>query len=198
MMTKCQPQHRAHDVTTSAVAAITAAGTGCYNYQPKLAFRSVNAACLNTHSDSRLRPGRDRHHRYRYCRQLLLTRTHHSARPHHAAGATWALPLPRAHHFARASLVLHAIAVAVVTVITPGVNAEEEAGEEDHRDDEYNPRNNSDPRRNLADPARTVVAARRRHSRWRLDGTAFRGDGGRLGSIFRCFTHVSIIRSHPV
>jgi hypothetical protein len=32
----------------------------------------------------------------------------------------------------------------------------------------------------------------------RLDGTAFRGDGCRLGSIFRRFTHVSIIRSHPV
>jgi hypothetical protein len=36
--------------------------------------------------------------------------------------------------------------------MTPGVSAEEEAGEEDHRDDEYNPRNNSDPRQNLADP----------------------------------------------
>src|SRR6267154_1660020 len=115
-----------------------------------------------------LRPGRDRHHRYRYCRQLLLTRTHHSARPDHAAGATWALPLPRAHHSAWATLVLHAIAVAVVTVMTPGVSAEDEAGEEDHGDDEYNPRNNSDPRQNLADPARTVVPARRRHSRLRL------------------------------
>jgi hypothetical protein len=33
MMTKCQAQHRAHDVTTSGVAAITAAGTGSYSYQ---------------------------------------------------------------------------------------------------------------------------------------------------------------------
>ena len=66
------------------------------------------------------------------------------------------MPLPRAHHAAGATLVLHAIAVAVVTVITPGVNAEEEAGEEDHRDDEYNPCNNSDPRQNLADPANVV------------------------------------------
>ena len=60
--------------------------------------------------------------------------------------------LLRARHSVRAPLVLHAIAVAVVTVITAGVDAEEEAEEEDHRDDEYNPCNNYDPRRNLAEP----------------------------------------------
>ena len=32
-MTKCQAQHRVHDVTTSGVAAIAAAGTGCCSYQ---------------------------------------------------------------------------------------------------------------------------------------------------------------------
>ena len=47
------------------------------------------------------------------------------------------MPLPRAHHSAWATLVLHAIAVAVVTVMTPGVSAEEEAGEEDHGDAEH-------------------------------------------------------------
>ena len=80
-----------------------------------------------------------------------------------------------------AVVVVHALAHGMVPPVVASVVTKVgdfEAGEEDGRDDEQDPGDDHNPRREPVEPIRF-----NRHGRW------LGGDGGRPGWDFRCFTH---------
>ena len=99
--------------------------------------------------------------------------TARAARAHRAAGEP-----PLAHR--RSAVVGHRGALPVMVPASvpaaAGMPAEDEAGEEDNRDDEYDTGDDPDPRCDRVEPAVAVVPIRRRRpvrSRCRLDGRWF-------------------------
>jgi hypothetical protein len=79
-------------------------------------------------------------------------------------------------------VVNHRVVVLVVVAVMSAAVTEDEAGEEDHRDDEHDPGDDGDPRGDLKDPRGPVGSYR------------FRGGRRSCGRVphsggFRCFTH---------
>ena len=85
--------------------------------------------------------------------------------------------MPRTHR-----VVLRPVAMAAVVTVVAGYLA---TGEEDAQRDEYDARDDHDPRREPVEPIWFD-----RHGRWLC------GDGGRPG--FRCFTHAQMMRGQRI
>jgi len=107
------------------------------------------------------------------------------------AGTAWAAVEVRPPAVVRATgthgVVLSPVVMAsVVTMVAGNL----EAGEEDGRDDEQDPGDDHNPRREPVEPIRFSVL-----SRWRCGVS---GDRGRPGRDFRCFTHAEMMRGQRI
>ena len=110
---------------------------------------------------------------------------------HRSAGAhpTWSWPLShRSHRRRRTTAMQHvgAVMAAQVVISRAGVFADQEPGEEHHRDDEHRAGDDADPRQRLEQPAGSTAVGNVAVD-WRC-GRGVRGQRG-SGVGFSCFAH---------